>query len=223
MSEYRNVYEDEEKMRAAVDAGEHRSIIGGMWEEVGELQLEFLKSKGLEREHFLLDLGCGSGRLGVKAVSYLNSDRYYGIDLSQSLLGAARKEIEDMGLGDKISRRTFHATGDFRPQIEMPRFDFVIAQSLFTHLPLGAFGSCLHTICAYLAPGAKFYATFFVAPYNTPSLQHDRGGIITYADRDPFHHPKEAIIEQAIYRSWQARFIGEWGHPRDQQMFEFSR
>lgn len=224
MSERRNVYDDEEAVRGAVEAGQHREIIGGLWDEVGALQLDFLISRGLEPNHYLLDLGCGSGRLAVKAVPYLNPDRYHGIDISPSLIRAAAQELDAMGMGygQKINRRTFHVAADFRPSIEMPKFDFVIAQSLFTHLPIGEWGAALDAIEKHLLPGAKFYATFFTAPYNTPALQHDPGGVITYADKDPFHFPPQSIIEQATYRGWKAEFIGEWNHPRDQQMFEFS-
>jgi SAM-dependent methyltransferase len=158
----------------------------------------------------------------VKAVPYLNHNRYYGIDLSPSLIAAARREIEAIGCGDKLNRRSLHVTGDFKPSVDMPPFDFVIAQSVFTHLPIAKWGQALDALAGKLAPGGKFYATFFVAPYNTPELFHERGGVTTYADRDPFHHHQQGIIDQAIYRCWRVNFIGDWNHPRDQQICELT-
>ncbi|MGQ0533305.1 MAG: SAM-dependent methyltransferase [Caulobacteraceae bacterium] len=215
-----NIYADEAAMRAAVDGGSHRDIIGGLWDEVGALQFDWLVSRGLKPHHKLLDIGCGSGRLAIKAVPYLEPGNYYGQDISPALLDAARKELNAIGCGDRIGPDTFLASEMFEAPGEA-LFDYAIAQSVFTHLPIDLWGRCLDAIPKRLAPGAKLYATFFVAPYNTPALQHDPGGVITYKDKDPFHFHPEQITEQAIYRRWKAAHIGDWRHPRDQQMFEF--
>ncbi|MGG6294672.1 hypothetical protein ACQ4M4_09620 [Leptolyngbya sp. AN02str] len=45
-----------------IKAGKHRQFIGGLWEELGQLQFDFLKENGLLPEHRLLDMGCGSLR-----------------------------------------------------------------------------------------------------------------------------------------------------------------
>ena len=34
-----------------IDKQIHRSFVGGLWEEVGQLQLEFLKTQGLRVDH----------------------------------------------------------------------------------------------------------------------------------------------------------------------------
>ena len=128
--------------------------------------------------------------------------------------------MTNLGYDDvRIDEATFHATDDFIPSSKMPAFDFIIAQSLFTHLPLDYFGKALDNLHA--TPPCKFYATFFLAPKNTPRLRHEPGGIVTYEDRDPFHFDAEEILKEARDRNWTARCVGEWGHPRDQQMFEF--
>lgn len=81
-----NWYDDEAQVARRVASGEQREIIGGLWDEVGRLQLDFLRRQGLEPHHTLLDIGCGSGRFAVKAVPYLEPNHYFGIDLSPSLL-----------------------------------------------------------------------------------------------------------------------------------------
>jgi SAM-dependent methyltransferase len=221
MSRWTGPYDNESGVRARVEAGRHREIIGGLWDEMGALQLDFLISRGLQPEHSLLDLGCGAGRLAVRAVPYLARDRYYGLDLSASLLQAARHEIDAAGFGERLNERTFHATSDFRPHAEMPRFDYVIAQSLFTHLPLERFGAALDALRGHVKPGTRFYATFFTAPAGTPKLHHVRGGVTTHVDRDPIHFAVEEVAGMARQKGWMANWIGEWNHPRDQQMAEF--
>lgn len=221
MSTFVRPYDDESSIRARVETGQHRDVIGGLWDEMGALQLDFLVSRGLQPEHFLLDVGCGAGRLAVKAVPYLAHHRYYGLDISASLLQAARGEIEAGGFGERIGGTTFHATPDFRPHGEMPALDYVIAQSVFTHLPLESLGVALDALRGHTKRGTRFYATFFIAPAGTPSLQHKRGGVTTYADRNPIHFTVEEILGMARQRGWKANWIGEWKHPRDQQMAEF--
>lgn len=218
-----NVYEVESHVRRCVEAGEHRAIIGGLWDELGALQIDFLKARGMEPRHALLDVGCGSGRLAVKAVPYLAAGKYHGLDISASLLQAARSEVEAIGLGGKLTPHTFCATADFRPSAEMPVFDYMIAQSVFSHLPLERFGAALDALRGHAAPGTRFYATFFTAPAGATRHRHKRGEVVTFSNRDPFHFTVEDIVGAARKKGWKAQWIGEWNHPRDQQMGEFSR
>jgi hypothetical protein len=44
MAEHLSNYYNKERIARRVSENEHRSAIGGMWDEIGTLQLEFLKS-----------------------------------------------------------------------------------------------------------------------------------------------------------------------------------
>jgi hypothetical protein len=81
-------YYDQQTIKAAIERGAHRDVIGGMWDEIGSLQMDFLKANGLMPEHKLLDIGCGSLRLGVRAAEFLEPGNYWGTDLSSALLDA---------------------------------------------------------------------------------------------------------------------------------------
>lgn len=59
-----------------------KAAIGGMWEEIGQLQIDFLKSEGLLPAHRLLDIGCGTLRGGRHFIGYLDAGRYTGTELS---------------------------------------------------------------------------------------------------------------------------------------------
>jgi len=61
----------------------HRQYIGGNWEEIGSLQFDFLLSRGLQPDSYLLDIACGSLRLSVKAIPYLEESHYLGIEKEQ--------------------------------------------------------------------------------------------------------------------------------------------
>src|SRR5208282_4584116 len=78
---------------AEIRSGSHREFVGGMWDEIGALQFEFLKEQGLAPGHRLVDIGCGCLRGGVHFVPYLQKGGYCGIDLNASLIEAGRKEL----------------------------------------------------------------------------------------------------------------------------------
>ena len=65
---------------AEIESRAHRELVGGLWEELGVLQFEFLVKRGLKPHHRLLDVGCGALRGGVHFVRYLDPGCYHGID-----------------------------------------------------------------------------------------------------------------------------------------------
>lgn len=71
-----------------IAAGAHRRFVGGVWDTHGQHQLEYLKSRGLEPHHRLLDIGCGCFRAGHFFVDYLEPGHYYGVDANLSLMQA---------------------------------------------------------------------------------------------------------------------------------------
>src|SRR3954468_23923578 len=71
--------------------GKHRRHVGGAWEEIGRLQFDYLVSQGLRPHHRLLDVGCGAMRGGVHFAAYLDPGHYFGIDVNDRLLEAARR------------------------------------------------------------------------------------------------------------------------------------
>ena len=76
-------------------------MVGGMWEEMGQLQFDFLREQGLKPEHRFLDVGCGILRGGIHFIPYLEPGHYYGIDKNRELLNFGRKEMEKAGLQER--------------------------------------------------------------------------------------------------------------------------
>lgn len=222
-----NIYDYTEEMTQAIADGRHRDLIGGMWEELGTLQAEFLTSHGLRPSDALIDIGAGSFRAGVKLVPYLDPGNYYAIDLLPCLLEAGYEhEIEPAGLAPRFPRRNFAATATFDLSMFRRRFDFGIAQSVFSHTPLAVLGNCLAAIAPHFRSGGMVFATVFLAPEAAAEglfLQMP-GGCVTAPDSDPFHTTVSAlrgIAARAV--KWRLSLIGDWGHPRNQQMLCFTR
>lgn len=203
----------------------HRQAVGGLWEEMGRLQFEYLVGQGLQPHHRFLDIGCGSLRGGLHFIRYLDRGRYVGIDASEKLLLAGREELRRAGLKDR--RPTLVHMSDFGLSRLGGRFDMALAQSVFTHLPLNDIIRCLMGVDEVLAPGGRFYATFFenhAGKRNLDPIHHptDTGeDLVTYFDRDPYHYDVDTFRWACADTRLRLSHLGEWGHPRDQRMLLF--
>jgi len=225
---------------------DHRQAVGPhtaelTWEGVGHAQLAFLLQRGLQPWHTLLDLGCGSLRAGVHLVRHQEPRHYYGIDINPHLLDAGyRLELAPLGLAHKLPREQLLASSDYEAtHWGLRLFDFVLAASLWTHLPLSELRRCLGNLAPAMRSGGRLYATFFLCPEpvggptmpaDTPAellpcaqseLQQAHGGT-TYSHRDPWHYRLAAI--QALtreFRGLSVHYVGGWGQGV-QKMLEFT-
>ena len=101
-------------------------VVGGLYNEIGKIELDILRHSGLRNQMFLIDLGCGSGRLST-ALS--NSDLdvgYLGIDIVQALLDYARSKANP--------RYDFRLHRELSIPAADGCADMICAFSLFTHL-----------------------------------------------------------------------------------------
>lgn len=218
-----NNYYERELTLAEIAAGEHRSFVGGLWDEIGSLQFEFLLERGLLPSHRLIDIGCGALRCGIPLIRFLDEGNYYGLDLNASLIDAGRHELEKEALAAK--RPTLLVNDRFEIDRFRMSFDFAIAQSVFTHLDLNLIARCLVETRAQMKSGGKFFATFFEAPHpaHIEPITQQPGDIVTNFDCDPFHYSFSEIEWLAGISGLSARLIGDWNHPRNQKMLELSR
>lgn len=64
--------------------------IGGGFELIGSIEVGLLRHYGLQQGAYLVDVGCGSGRLAKPLAAWLHG-HYLGIDLVPALVAHARK------------------------------------------------------------------------------------------------------------------------------------
>ena len=220
----------DEDLKDKVASGDHRNLIGGFWEKLGTMQIEFLKTQGLQSHHNLLDIGCGALRLGALAVDYLEPKPYFGIDISEDLLDAGyNKELTDRQR-ERLPRSHLFATEDFElSYLNDNKMDVALAQSVFTHLPMNHIRHCLKKLHNYMQDGGAFYATFSICPDHHPiheplihpSAEEITKDVVTYDIKDPYHYTLEDLEYCTNDTPWRFQFIGDWGHPRNLQMAAF--
>lgn len=207
-------------VKPAASDFDHRAEVGGLWDELGTLQLRYLQDHGLQPQHRLLDLGCGCLRGGIHFVRYLEPKHYYGIDNDPRMIAAAKK-IELPAAGLERSQLTLACRDDFNANKFGVSFDFVLAQSLLTHLPLSDISQCFHQVRRCLHPKGKFFASIFqvtAEQYAQPQVHHVAHEIISYPDEDPYHYTLEQLSKVAQQHQLCIVSCTEWGHPRSQKM-----
>jgi len=220
-----NRYSDLNLAKEKVKLGHHRQFIGGMWDQIGGLQFEYLKSKGLKSHHRLLDVGCGSLRGGVHFIPYLDPYKYYGFDLNMSLIQAGLDvEIKNLGFSDRVDIKNFAAAANFEYPEHWPEMDAAVGISLLTHLNYDSLCLCLKKTAKYLKVGARFYATIFeVASGAELNAFEQIPGIITHASKDPYHYTRSKIEAAARLNGLECVSIEDFSHPRNQKMVIFER
>lgn len=224
-------YYDESHIKSRIESGEHRAAVGGLWEQMGAHQLEFLKQHGLQSQHRLLDIGCGAFRFGVHALAYLEAEHYFGTDISADLVEAGYAKELSTELRAKLPRQNLIISADFDFSALPARMNVAMAQSVFSHLPLTHLRRCLHKLAAHMEPESAFYATFFICPDHHPVTQPlthpiaaGAGGAVTSYDyQDPYHYTQNDLEYAAKDSGWRVQVMGDWGHPRGQQMVVFIR
>ena len=217
----RNPY-SKQLSESEIAAGVHRDFVGGLWKELGRLQIDFLVSQGLQPHHTLVDIGCGALRGGLFFVQYLAPGHYYGLDINHSLIEAGKMELEKAGLRERQPHLLVN--DQFGLSAFGVMFDFALAQSLFTHLCWNHVLCCLAQTRQVLGSQGRFYATFFEAlsSVHLEPITHLPGNIQTHYDQDPYHYSFEEMQMMARLTGWQVELVGEWGHPRSQHMLVFT-
>jgi len=220
-------YCDQARSAEAVRIGRHRALVGGLWDQVGPLQFDYVRARGLTPDMYVIDVGCGCLRGGVHFVGYLLPGHYYGVDISQELLDAGYDvELGRLGLQDRLPRENLLCSGEFELGRFGVTFDVAIAVSLFTHLPASHVRACLTRLAGVVRVGGVLYATIFLSPEShdwRKPLTHSPGGITTYPASDPYHYREEEILACAAGLPWSVALDRNWGHPRGQTMVTLSR
>ena len=205
----------------------HRDRVGGLWDEIGRLQFDYLVREGLKPHHRLLDVGCGCFRGGVHFLKYLDAGHYYGLDADASIIEAGfAEELEAEGLLPKLPRENVVVEAGFDASRFGVLFDFALAQSVFTHISANDIRLCLARLARNMRPGGVLFATFFECPPEHEEklpLAHEPGGIITFMNRDPFHYREDQMRNLCADLPWRIENIGSWGHPRVQRVLRFVR
>lgn len=128
--------------------------------EIGQLQIDVLKEAGLKIYSTLLDFGCGALRGGRHFIPYLSKSKYYGIEPNKELLDMGIEyELEDGVFSKKAP--TFSNENSFKLTVFKRNFDYILAQSIFTHAARNQVETILGEGFKCMTKASQFLATYF--------------------------------------------------------------
>ena len=141
--------------------------VGGHNEIIGILERELLIQQGLGTKDYLIDVGCGSGRLAEPLSEYLQG-KYLGIDVVEQLVNYAQK---------KVTRPDweFKVTQGLQIPEQDNKADFVCFFSVLTHLRHEESYLYLKEARRVLKPEGKIVFSYldFQNPNNWPVFMHN--------------------------------------------------
>lgn len=171
---------------------------------IAALTVGLLFAAGLRETHKLLDVGCGSLRSGRLLIPYLRPGNYFGIEPNRWLVEAGIEQELGQDLIE-LKQPSFSYVSDFSAESFGVPFDYVVAQSIFSHTypDLSAVG--FSGIARALAPDGLLLATF----HQGEPLERGSGwlypGAVTYR--------WEEMCSIATEAGLVARRLA-WSHPR---------
>lgn len=205
---FREFYKELMRIRVRNDP---KAAVGGLWETMGRLQFEFLVQQGLKPSHRLLDFGCGCLRGGIYFIKYLNEGNYYGIDISPDVLKSGEGFLSETHLEYKkpvLRNNKDLKFADFPGEI----FDFILAQSVLTHMPLSDIEEVFQNIQKVMDRKSVFFATF-----------HNGGDkMFVTSDKENFYYPFNVFREMGQRYGYEVILIDSFTHPHRQNMMRIT-
>jgi SAM-dependent methyltransferase len=186
---------------------QYRAYVGPPedYDLIAAMTFNLLTTLGLRQHHSLLDIGCGSLRIGRLLIPYLNRGKYFGVEPNEWLVDEGiRRELGQSLV--EIKRPTFFFT-DSPANIAKAEtaFNFAVAQSIFSHCGLDLIQAWLSAISRSLARDGALVATFLIGEEDSTQMGWIYPECVNY---------RPATLERAA-KDVNLRFeILDWKHPR---------
>ena len=131
---------DQEDLGLGLKPGDpqYRAYVGPPedYDLIAAMTFNLLTTLGLRQHHSLLDIGCGSLRIGRLLIPYLNRGKYFGVEPNEWLVDEGiRRELGETLVQIKRPTFFFSDSPDTIAQAKIA-FDFALAQSIFSHCGL---------------------------------------------------------------------------------------
>lgn len=201
---------EEERVGHGLRAGarHYRAFVGptGKFDLVSAMQFNLLTSLGLREHHCLLDIGCGSLRAARLFIPYLLPGRYFGVEPERWLVEEGIRHELGRDLF-RIKRPSFLYDESFRFGAFGRTFDFLLAQSVFSHAATAQIAACLREARRVMQPSSIFAATFVSGDCDYAGDEWVYPGVVTYR--------LDRIVELAADAGLACERL-EWSHPNGQ-------
>ncbi|HEY3660918.1 MAG TPA: class I SAM-dependent methyltransferase [Candidatus Udaeobacter sp.] len=186
---------------------QYRAYVGPPedYDLIAAMAFNLVTTLGLRQHHSLLDVGCGSLRIGRLLIPYLNRGKYFGVEPNKWLVDEGiRRELGETLVEIKRPTFFFSDSPDTVSQAKVA-FDFALAQSIFSHCGLDLIKAWLSAISRSLAKDGALVATFLIGKEDSARAGWIYPECVNYLP---------ATLERAA-EGVNLRFeIVDWKHPR---------
>lgn len=184
----------------------YRAFVGPPkdYDLISSMVFNILTCIGLRQNHKVLDIGCGSLRIGRLLIPYLNKGNYYGVEPNKWLVDdGIRNEIgKDLIRLKKPNLSYTDSLEEFKHPLNI---DFAFAQSIFSHTGIDLFEVWLSDISRHLSNDGILLGTFLIDDSDSKETGWIYPGCIKF-------NPK--TVEQIAIK-YELNFqLLNWFHPR---------
>ena len=198
-----------ESLGAGLKPGDahYRAYVGPPedYDLIAAMTFNLLTTLGLRQHHSVLDIGCGSLRIGRLLIPYLNRGKYFGVEPNEWLVEEGIKR-ELGGALLEIKRPTFFFSDSPETLTQAKiSFDFALAQSIFSHCGLDLIKNWLSAISRSLLEDGALVATFLPGEEDAPI----RGWVYP----ECVNYRPTTIRQSAVEAGLRFELL-DWKHPR---------
>jgi hypothetical protein len=174
-----------------------------------------LTDLGLREQHHVLEVGCGSLRLGRLPLPYLLPARYVGVEPERWLVqDGVRYELGETTISIKNPQFCFDAECDLAHFGRV--FDYIMMQSVITHAPFDWVERCAHRLSAVVTdPTGVVVGTYLDGQKDYDGAKWTYPECITYR-RETLHQ-----LFASVGLAW--RTLDQYSHPAGATWFLLSR
>ena len=184
----------------------YRAFVGPPkdYDLISAMVFNLLTCIGLRQHHRVLDIGCGSLRVGRLLIPYLNPGHYFGVEPNRWLVEEGiEHEIGRDLVRIKAPVFSFQASlEEFKNPLQL---DFAVAQSVFSHCGKDLINGWLAQVAAHLSDRGALLATFL------PDEQDHEGEGWVYPGCVKYQPATMAAMASA---SGLSLTVLDWAHPR---------
>jgi cyclopropane fatty-acyl-phospholipid synthase-like methyltransferase len=174
------------------------------YDMVSAMVFNLLTSIGLRQHHRVLDIGCGSLRVGRLLIPYLGRGNYFGIEPNKWLVDEGIRNETGRGL-IKLRRPVF-SFADSMDAFKAPlNLDYAVAQSIFSHCGKDLIRRWLSQLSVHLKEGGALLATFLVDDKDYDGSGWVYPGCVNYRP--------ETMAQLASESGFDFKAL-DWAHPR---------
>ena len=183
--------------------------ISDTYRDAAKEHLEVLIELGLRPGHRVLDLGCGILRTALYLIPYVGPGNYVGTEISPERVARGRKLLlEPSGISPQVYKTVIINNNELHELAGTPPFDFIWANSVFTHMPFSDVRALLRAGKSLLKEKGQFILTYTAGEHVAQTKIKD----FSYPE-DMFRKECEAVGFKYDVLT-QFKHFTDFGHPR---------